>query len=267
MNYRTAQPRPDRVEVVHHRPLHPLAVAGICVLFLAVPAFLLSEALDFWRGVEVECERGGAHSCDVRRDYGLFTTHQAVPIPQIQRVAVSTHKGKNSPRYGVVLELVDGGSIKVMRPTSRDDAENARAYVEAIVRSESPGVEKHRTQEPNRLGGGLMALFGLAFSSLLLLMTRTARLEFYLDRGSIGFVRQRWPLPPYRRTFRLTEVLRARVNARPGSKGGTIFEAMLVLAGGEELVLLPNVGGSESRVEASVAEINAQLARMRVGEG
>lgn len=262
MNYRSAPARPDRVEVVRHRPMHPAALTAIALAFGAMLAMLVALSLDMLRSVELVCERGGTHTCDVRRDYGPITTHEAVPILAIRSVVVTTTRNKGRTTYGLDL-VAEDRAVTILKRASLPAAESIRGRVLTMIRPEPPGTESLLVQEGNPVQAGLFLLPGAFMAFVLLSMFRTARLDLHLDRGTIVFTRHRWPLSPVQRTFRLDEVDRARLDARPGSKGSTLYEVRLVLRDGEEIALVPHGSGSESRVTQTVTEINQHLRAMR----
>lgn len=262
MNYRTAPARPDRIAVVRHRPMHPAALIAIAVAFGTILIVLVTASLDVFRSVELVCERGGTHTCDVRRSYGPITTHEAVPIPSIRSVVVTSARDKGHTTYGLDL-VAEDRAVTILKRASLPVAESMRGRVLSMIRPEPPGTDALLLQEGSATYAGLILLPGAFVAFVLLSMFRTARLELHLDRGTIVFTRHRWPLSPLQRTLRLDEVDRARLDARPGSKGSTLYEVRLVLRDGEEIALVPHASGSESRVARTVTEINQHLQTMR----
>jgi hypothetical protein len=263
MAYRAAVEQKRSIEVVHYRPMNPLSVTLLSLIILAMAAFSLFQAVTHARSTRFECVRGGANTCVVVRDYGLFTTRQALPIHYIHAVRMTSHSGKSGTKYGVSITMRDGASVALMRPASQGYAELVRSGAESLALDERPGASSMPVEDASPLMALFMTTVGVLFGAVTLLFTRTARLEFDLDRGVIRYRRQRWPLSPVRRTFEAGEVTRARVIARPGSKGGTLYETALVLRAGPDFELVPNGGGDERRNEAAAARINALLDKMR----
>lgn len=262
MNYRSAPARKDRVEVVRHRPMHPAALFTIAAAFGAMLIMLTVVSLDMLRSVELVCERGGTHTCDVRRSYGPITTHEAVPILSIRSVVVTSARNKGHTTYGLDL-VAEDRAVTILKRTNLAVAESMRGRVLVMIRPEPPGTDSLAVQEGNPVQAALFLLPGAFIAFVLLSMFRTARLDLHLDRGTLVFTRTRWPLSPVQRTLRLDEVDRARLDARPGSKGSTLYEVRLVLRDGEEIALVPHASGSESRVAQTVTEINQHLHAMR----
>lgn len=231
-------------------------------MVLAFSAFTLFQALTYARSVRFECVRGGENVCVVVRKYGPIATRQELPAHTIASAVVTSHSGKNGTRYGVALRTMDGDSIALMRPGSHGYAELVRSGVESVLNA-SPGATGVPVEESSPVAAFFMALMGIGLGSITLLFTRSARLEFDLDRARVHYSRQRWPLRTVRRTFDSSDLIRARVAARPGGKGGTIYETALVVRGEPDFVLVSGGGGSEKRNEAAAARINAALEKMR----
>lgn len=265
MAYREAVERSTPRPVVHYRPMHPLVAMGVAVIVMAFSAFTLFQALTYARAVRFDCVRGGENVCVVLRDYGLVTTRQELPAQDIVSVHVTSHSGKNGTNYGVSLRMRAGDTVALMRPGSHGYAERTRSGVEAVL-NPALGSTGVLVQDSSPVAAFFMGLMGVGIGAMTLLFTRSARLEFDLDRARVHYTRQRWPLRPARRTFALAELTRARVVARPGGRGGTIYETALGVRGEADFILVSGGGGSEKRNEAAVAKINAMLEKMRSDE-
>lgn len=248
--------------VVHYRPMNIVASVAITAVLLLMCAFTYFQAWTFLRATELSCVRGGEHSCTILRHYGPFTTHEVVPINDIHSVSIKSHTSKNSTTYSTIFLLKDTSKIQLTRPGPVGIADATKLAVEKAAFDREPGTTTLHIQDPAPFSPFFFALIATGLGALSLVFTRTARLEFDLDRGTIAYTRVRWPLRPVRRRFRAEEVKRARVVARPGSKGATIYEVALVIEGEPDLVLIAQGGGSEKRHEEKAAEINGHLARL-----
>lgn len=262
MAYREAATTERPNAVVRYRPMRPLATFALMALFGFVSLLTLFGALTYAREVELECVRGGAHTCTVLRHYGPLTTREAIPIQNIHSVSITAHKTKNSTNYAAVLFTKQGETVQLMRATQRPVADARRLAVEKVVFNPEPGTEKLFIQESVPAMGVFFALLGVGLAALSLMFLRSARLEFDFHRGAVRYTRVRWPLRPVRRTLRAAEIKRARVTARPGSKGSTMYGVALVIDGESDLELLNQGGGGEQHNQRAVDEINAHLAKL-----
>jgi len=264
MAYREAErERGEHVEVIRHQPMNRGAMAILVLLFLGISTILLFQALTYVRSTRFDCVRGGVNTCTVRRDYLLLTTEQRLPIHHIHQLQISSHSSKSATKYGVRVLLKDGEGVALIRPTSRATAELVKSGIELVALDPRPGSSGLPLQDRSRFAALFFLVVGLGFGALVLLVMQWARLEFDFRRGTIKHTLFRFPLRPTRRVFRLEEVKRARVIASAGSRGSVSYETALVLDQGPDFVILSIGGGDEARNEASVAQINSMLAKMR----
>jgi len=263
MSYREATPSNRAVEVVQYRPMGGVGGVALVGFIFAACLFMLFQSLTYARSARLECEREGAHACVLVREYGPFTTRRTFPLDGIRSVDVRAHSSKSSTTYSVDFTLSDGTREQLSRSGKRPRAELDRAVIADFLEGRAASPSTMPLDEPSPLAALAMAAFALGIGAVSLLLFGSARLDFDLDRGTIRYTRHRLPLRPLRRTLRAEDVVRARLTARPGSKGSTIFGVSLDLRGGEELPLVPGGGGNESRPTTAVEHINAVLARMR----
>ncbi len=262
MAYRDATAPRRPTAVLRYRPMRPVATFGLMALFGFVSLVTFFQALTYVRSVELECVRGGPHTCTVLRHYGPLTTHQAIPIQNIHSVSITAHKTKNTTNYAAVLFTKSSETIQLMRATARHIADARRLAVEQVVFDRMPGTQRLFIDESVPVMGAFFALLGLGLAALSLMFFRSARLEFDFDRGAVRYTRLRWPLRPVRRTLRADEVKRARVTARPGSKGSAVYGVALVLDDETDLELLSQGGGGEQHHQRAADAINAHLAKL-----
>jgi hypothetical protein len=230
---------------------------------LAAGLVVLFQSLTYARSARLECERGGAHACVLVREYGPIITRRSFPLDGIRSVEVRAHPGKGSTSYSVDLTLIDGTHEQLSRNGKRARAELDRTVIADFLEGRAVSPATTPLDEPSPLAALAMAAFAIGIGAFSLLFFGSARLEFDLDRGTIRYTRSRFPLRPLRRSLRAEDVVRARLTARPGSKGSTIFGVSLDLRGGEVLSLVPSGGSNESRPTTAVEQINTLLAKTR----
>jgi hypothetical protein len=262
MAYRDNTTKQRAKAIVHYRPMNALATIAIVAVIVLLSGMTYFQALLSLRSVDVTCVRGGEHTCTVLRHYGPITTHQALPINAIHSVSVSSHRAKNSTNYATILVLKGQDTVQLMRAGARGAADARRVAVDKAAFDPQPGTSTVHTDDAAPISGLFLALLATGLAAMSLLFTRSARLEFDFDRGTVAYKKSRWPLPPVRRTLRADEVKRALVTSRPGSKGGTVYEVELDLAHGPNLVLVGQGGGTEKRHKEAEAAINALLAKL-----
>lgn len=266
VNYRAAPRLEERVEVIPYRPLHPVVAFAITALFACLPAAMLWQTERLVASVEIACTRGGAHECEVRRSWGPFTRRTTVPIQWVQGVMVNTHRGKNSSSYSVTLLSKERSPIELLRPTTRALAESTRTRTLDAIRNPEPGETTLLTQESAPVGGFFLGLLSLVVGGLALLFTRTARVEVDFNRKVLHFRRQRFPLPPLRRTFRLDEIDTPFLHVTHSAKGGASYEPVLILKNGEHFGTVGNSVATEARARRFVGELERVIKTMRAEE-
>ena len=266
VNYRAAPRIEERIETLRYRPLNPVVVVLVSAFFSLMALVTLGQTERMVAAVELSCTRGGPNVCEVRRSWGPFTRRTAVPIERVQGVVVNTHRGKNNSSFSVDLVSKEGSSIELLRPTSRTTAESMRTRVLAALRDPEPGETTLPTQESAPVGGFFVGLLSLAIWSVMLLFTRTARVEVDLHRRVLRFHGQRFPFPPVRRTFRLDEVESAFLRVTYSSKGGASYEPVLILRDGEHFGTIGNSVGTQARGRRVVEELERVLGVMRAEE-
>jgi hypothetical protein len=262
MAYRDAVDKPRNIEVVRYRPM---ALAGVIVLsgIAGLASFLmLIMSLHSIRATSIACTRGGVHTCTIERRYGPIATHEAVPIGSISDVRVTRHKNKNSITHGVSL-VTPSDAISLIRPGREDDAIALAAAVRGIVNKPEDGSDTLDLQGADPLMALFFAAFSVGLALLALTITRSARLDFDLDRRTIDYTRFRWPLRPVRRRFNADQVVRARVTAKPGSKARTIFGVALVVKDEPDLELISGGSSNEKPHEETATKINGLLTRLK----
>lgn len=258
MAYRSGS-RPQRPRaVVRYRQL-PLPLAVLITAALAFGCVIMaSQASDVARTVNLDCAE---RQCVVIRQYGPITTRETIPLDRIKSVGVRSHKHKNTVSYSVVL-TTDDDTIKLCRPTAKPAAEALQARVSAMVDAKSTPPTQIAVEEGSPIAALLMLTFSLLLTTIAFVVFRAATLEFDLDRAVVHLTRSRFPLRPVRQTFRAADLERARVNERPGSKGGQVYSVALVLRAGGEVELLPGASGMRKHPDETAARINELLARM-----
>lgn len=266
MNYRAAPRLEERIETLRFRPLHPLVVLLVSGFFSLMALVTLGQAERMVAAVELSCTRGGPNACEVRRSWGPFTRGTTVSIDRVQGVVVNTHRGKNNSSFSVELVSKDGSSIELLRPTSRTTAESMRTRVLAALRDREPGETTLPTQESAPVGGFFVGLLALGIWSVMLLFTRTARVEVDFNRRVLHFHLQRLPFPPRRRTFRLDEVESAFLRVTYSSKGGASYEPILILRDGEHFGTIGNSVSTQARGRRFVEDLERVIGVMRAEE-
>jgi hypothetical protein len=225
-------------------------------------AFTLDQAAKHARSTRLECVHGGENTCYLRHSYVFFSTSKALPIHHLVDSAITTHSGKNSTSYGVALRTTAGESVALMRPVSRARADLVRSGVDSLVFHSAPGSAGMPIEESSPIPALLFGAMGIAILAMTLLFNRSAALAFDFDRGTVGLTKFRWPFRPIRETLEGAKLKRARVTARRGSKGSTIYSVVLVMTDNYELELVSGGGGGEGRNDAAAARINAAIGKM-----
>ena len=263
MGYRDAAPERRRLpEVVSYRPMPwHTRLAGAAVM-LGMSVFMLFMALKELRSTELECVRGGRHTCTIVRHYGLLTTNDAIPINTITSVTISAHSGKNSTTYSADLMVRGRGVVALMRGTKRAVADALKLQIERHVFAREPGTASLPLESPSMLGAVIFGVMAVGVAALSILFNGSARLEFDFDRDQVRYQRRHWPLPAVRRTFRGSDVTRAEVTSRPGSKGGTVYEVALKVAKEGDVPLVGGGGANRQHNKDAADKINRILGRM-----
>jgi hypothetical protein len=227
-------------DVVHHGPVARRTLVWLClgaVLGIFASAVLaVHEAAT----VDVVCSHAEG-ACIVTRTTPLFgVSRRIIPHASIRVVKVdsSRPRKKASLTYAVVLVAPDGRetSFSDHRSTDRAEREVLRDRLVAFLN------DRDREPFPFRYGSGqqwsLYLLPALLVSALIALwqVTERVRIAFRGNDRSVHIHRRRWPLRPWSRTVRMTEIARARVTEKEHSNG--LFNVALELVSGEQIPLL-----------------------------
>lgn len=247
--------------IVRYRPVSVLALLGASLVVLAVSGFMFFQAAQSLCAIDLVCPRG-AQTCTVVRRYGPIATRQTVEKSRIQSVNIGMHAGKSRTTYGVYLAMREPPNVGLTRMDSNASAEGSKLAIERHIAS-NVGAESLPTQDRSLLGAIPTALVGLAPLAFLLVLTGGGRLDFDFERGVIEHRRRRWPLPATRRTYRASDVERARVLPSRTAKGSTIYEIVLVVRGAGSVSLAGSAGGSKKANDDAAANINALLRKLR----
>jgi hypothetical protein len=263
--YRQAPPAQETPkEVVRYRSTGPVATVLLVVLVATFATVLAFQSFLNLRSVRLECTRGAAGDlCDRLVALGPIVTHDRIPIASITSVALESHAQKSGTKYTVVLATTEGRSVLSWREQPFASAHEKEAAIRAfLIDARAPSLAL-TIDEPQPFTSLFMGLFSLGLASIVAVLLVSARLEFDFDRRVIRYTRVRWPLRPIRRTLRGEEIARATVHAKPGSKGGTVYQVALVLADGGDLPLVGGSSGGEKHHERTAQRINALLDRMK----
>ncbi|MGZ3423763.1 MAG: hypothetical protein ACXVEE_38225 [Polyangiales bacterium] len=263
MAYREATITKRPFAVVDYRPMSLFWAVSLVCFILALSAFMVFQALTLARTSHLDCSREGLHACVLVREYGPVATRETYPLDAIQSVAIKGHSGKGGSTYSVDLAMRDGTRTQLSRAGSRHLAEVTLKEISDFLDGRAASPSKIPIDDPSPILALMMGLFSIAIGAFSFLILGSARLEFDFDGDKIHYTRRRFPLRPERRTLRGEDVQCARVTARPGSKGGTIYGIALDLEGGASLALLRGGSSNKARHYDAANEINTLLAKLR----
>ena len=265
-NYRTApHVDPEPIETIVYRPLGRAAPWFVAAMMLLFSFMIMALAVTNGTAVRVTCghdEKGG--SCIVATTYPLVgQSTRLVPLASIRGVGLQHASSKKGTTWSVVL-VTDQGEVPLSSHGAVDRVQ--REQVAARLR-EFLADQAHASIDLVYDVGDPHAAYFLLLLLLPLLITalvfQRVELEFDLGRGRLRIVRRRWPLPLRTEVLALDEVRGVRVNARPGAKGGTIFNAVVDLVGGAVVPLSTGGSSSERHHQRTADDANALLERWR----
>jgi hypothetical protein len=261
-DYRHAPPAPPD-DVVTYRPfgkVGPFAFLLVAIVMaFAIVAYAVSESTS----TTLRCERSGeSGTCVLRTSWPLIGgSERVVPLASIRGTEVRASSGGKRTYYKVVLVTNDGDV-----PLSDHGSTDLLAREE--VRRKLYVFLKTPTQPSLEIAydiGSPWALAYLLFLALPLLgaiaVFQRIRIFFEWRNGRIRTVHTRGPFRATGRTFRLDEVVRARLVARPGRRGTIEHDVVLDTIGGDAVSLGGGMTTAAKHHQPVVDAINALLAR------
>lgn len=265
-DYRTApHTEAEPNETVVYRPLGRWIPWFVTAMMMLFSFMIMALALTNGTAVRVTCghdEKGG--SCIVATTMPVLgQSTQIVPLASIRDVRLTSKSSKKGTSWTVVLVTTSGElPLSLAGATDRAQRERVAAQLREFLGDPAhPSIDLIYDVGDPRAGYFLFLMFVPLL--VIAIVFRRVDLEFEWGLGRLRIQRRRWPLRRRTDSYALDDVRGARVNARPGSKGGAIYSVVVDLVSGGDVALTTAGSSSEGEHRRTADEVNARLRRWR----
>lgn len=245
---------PRAVTCVQHA-LSPLGVSLVVFMLVVIELGCSVTAFTAASTVAFDCARATGRCTLTTTDPLGGRSAEDVPLASIASTSIVSIHGKNGTRYAIALDMRGGEPRKLSSRYGDLDVRKAQKQpIDAFLADpRQPALHvDYDASDPSVFG---FILQGVVLVLLVYVLGVHARLRFDAPAGTLHVAQKLWFFTTSARTFPLGDLRAFEVDTSLGPKGGTVYQAVMVLADGRRLAPLTGITGSRKYAEKAAVRM------------